>query len=73
MDKLDGRVVSYEFHKMKPEPEIYEILLEKYGLIPEECLFFDDTKENVDAAKNIGIDAIQVFSEDMLIEELNKL
>ena len=73
MDKLDGRVVSYEFHKMKPEPEIYGILLEKYGLKPEECLFFDDTKENVDAAKYIGIDAIQVFSEDMLIEELNKL
>ncbi len=73
MDKLDGKVVSYEVHKMKPEPEIYRILLERYGLKPEECLFFDDLKENVCAAKDAGIEAVQVTSEDMLIAELDKL
>lgn len=73
MDILDGRLVSYEVHKMKPEPEIYEILLEKYGLNPGECLFFDDIAENVQAAEDLGIKAVQVFSEEMLIEELDKL
>lgn len=73
MDKLDGKVVSYEVHKMKPEPEIYGILLDRYGLKPEECLFFDDLKENVCTARDAGIEAVQVTSEDMLISELNKL
>ena len=73
MDKLDGRVVSCEVHKMKPEPEIYGILLERYGLKPEECMFFDDLHENVCAAKDLGIGAVQVTSEDMLISELDRL
>ncbi len=73
MDKLDGMIVSCDVHKMKPEPEIYETLLEKYGLNPEESLFFDDLEENVFAARDIGIEAVQVTLEEMLIAELDRL
>lgn len=73
MDKLDGKVVSYEYHKIKPDPEIYQIILEKYDLDPKECIFFDDLKDNVEAAIEMGIDAVQVTSEDMLIAELDRL
>ncbi len=73
MDKLDGMVVSYEVHMLKPEPGIYEHILKKYSLVPEECLFFDDRQENVDAAIKMGIQSVQVTSEEMLVKELEKL
>lgn len=55
---LDGRVISYEINKLKPEREIYEALIEKYKLVPEETLFIDDTKANILGAKNAGIHGI---------------
>ncbi|MCR4655164.1 MAG: HAD family phosphatase [Lachnospiraceae bacterium] len=73
MNTLDGMVISYEVHMLKPESGIYEHLLKKYSLVPEECLFFDDRLENVEAAEKMGIHSVQVTSEDMLIRELEKL
>ena len=73
MDRLDGMVVSYEVHMLKPEPGIYEHILKKYSLVPEECIFFDDTRENVDAAIKMGIQSVQVLSEEMLVKELDDL
>ena len=51
---FDGEVVSCEEHTVKPEPRIYEILLERYGLPPSETLFIDDGQKNVDAAQRLG-------------------
>ena len=52
---LDGAVVSaYECVK-KPDKKIFEILLERYSLIPEECILIDDTEENLKTANLIGI------------------
>ena len=45
LQKLDGMVISYEVQSVKPEPEIYRALFEKYDLIPEECVFLDDREE----------------------------
>lgn len=53
-----GSVISYEIMLLKPEKEIYLHLLEKYKLMPEETVFIDDMKENVDAAKALGIQGI---------------
>ena len=73
LDVLDGGVVSYQVHVLKPDREIYEILLEKYSLKAEECLFFDDRMDNVEGAKKVGIQAIQVKSREMLNETLDKM
>lgn len=51
---FDGEVVSCEEHVVKPEPEIYRRLIERYGLNAEETLFIDDRKENVEAAIAMG-------------------
>ena len=72
-DILDGKVVSYEIHAIKPAPRIYEELFERYGLDPAECLFFDDKPENTEASRQLGMDAIDVESEEQLMEELKKL
>lgn len=73
LDLLDGGIVSYQVHALKPEPEIYQILLERYGLKADECLFFDDRADNVDGARALGIQAVQVTSRAMLNETLQKM
>ncbi len=52
---FDGEVVSCEVHTVKPEPRIYEILLERYGLDSSETLFIDDRPANIAAAEALGI------------------
>ena len=52
---FDGEVVSCEEGAVKPEPRIYEILLERYALNPAETLFIDDRKANIEAAERLGI------------------
>lgn len=52
---FDGEVVSCEEHVVKPEPRIYEILLERYGLDPSGTLFIDDRAANIAAAERLGI------------------
>ena len=57
---FDGIVVSAREKTIKPEDKIYQVLLERYSLKPEECYFYDDLQENIDAAKRNGIDG-EVF------------
>lgn len=51
---FDGEVVSCEEHIVKPEVEIYRILIERYSLNRAETLFIDDRKCNVAAARKEG-------------------
>ena len=48
---------------VKPEPEIYRLLYKKYGLIPEECVFIDDSAANIEGAERTGMPGI-VFHGD---------
>ena len=55
---IDNYVVSSSVKLAKPDPAIYRLLLSKYHLKPEECVFIDDRKDNVDAAKTLGMSGI---------------
>ena len=55
---MDGGVFSYDVGYMKPNEEIYKILLNKYKINPEEAVFFDDREENIEAANKMGINGI---------------
>ena len=59
LQHMDGGVFSCYVKKIKPNPEIYQCLFEKYELHPEECLFFDDREEIVIAAQELGMQAVQ--------------
>lgn len=48
----------------KPEPEIFQIALERAGVKPEEVLFLDDFEGNLEAAKVLGIDGIFVTPDE---------
>ena len=52
---FDGGLISAEVKSSKPENKIYETLVEKYSLIPEECLFIDDIEINVRVAEAMGM------------------
>jgi glucose-1-phosphatase len=52
---FDAFYLSHEINFRKPDAEIYEFVLRKHDLKPEECLFIDDTKENTDAAAALGL------------------
>lgn len=58
MDLADGQVISYEVEEIKPDRAIFEALEKKYGILPEESVFLDDTMKNVKAAKSYGYHAI---------------
>ena len=55
---VDGKVVSGFERVSKPDPAIYRILLERYGLRAEECVFLDDRKVNIDTALTLGMQGI---------------
>ena len=71
-DEIDGGVISYQIHDIKPCPGIYQALLKKYQLLPGETVFFDDREENIKGAEREGIAGVQVFSEEQLLEELDR-
>ncbi|MCR4640998.1 MAG: HAD family phosphatase [Lachnospiraceae bacterium] len=55
---VDGKVVSGFERVSKPDLAIYRILLERYGLRAEECVFLDDRKVNIDTALSLGMQGI---------------
>lgn len=55
--RMDGGVVSYDVHQVKPNADIYETLLTRYGLAADETVFTDDTVINVDGAQRAGLHA----------------
>lgn len=54
LDAFDGRVVSAYEGVIKPDPAIYDIVIERFDLTPETTLFIDDRPENTDAAAAKG-------------------
>jgi HAD superfamily hydrolase (TIGR01509 family) len=52
---FDGEIISCEVGLVKPEKEIYSLLLERFCLDPAQTMFIDDRKENVVAAAELGI------------------
>ena len=54
---MDGGVFSWQERITKPEPEIYQRLMQRYDLKPEECVFIDDSPKNIEAANALGMHA----------------
>ena len=70
---VDGAVISYQEKCIKPDPRIYQILLDRYQLIPEECVFLDDLLDNIKGAREFGIHTIHFNNQAQAKEELRKL
>ena len=55
---MDGTVFSCDVKQLKPEADIYQTLLDKFGLKAEECVFIDDRPVNCEGAQKAGIHTI---------------
>ena len=69
----DGAIFSCQVKQIKPEPAIYQTLLNRYHLDPEKSVFLDDRAENCEGARKEGIHAIQFESFKQAAAELEKL
>ena len=70
---FEGIVVSGEEMTRKPFPNIYQTTLNRFDLKPEESLFIDDNKRNIEAAKALGIQCVHFSSPFQLEKELKKI
>ena len=57
-DYFDACYLSYECRLVKPSKEIFQMVLNREGIKPEEALFIDDSERNVSAAQALGIQTI---------------
>lgn len=73
LEDIDGKLVSYMVHQVKPDRDIYESLLQRFDLKPEECIFFDDRPENIQAGEEVGIKGRIVESREGINNLLQEL
>ena len=65
-------VTSYGAKSMKPDKKIYEVAVEKAGVLPSEIFFTDDKPENVQAAQAAGFEAVLFTTATQLLRDLAK-
>jgi 2-haloacid dehalogenase len=73
LEWFEGIVVSGDERLIKPDPRIFAVLLERYGLEPATTLFIDDHADNVDAAEAQGMTAIRFVDAATLRADLHRL
>jgi len=78
-DYCEGTVISSEVRAIKPEPEIFQHLCERFSVKPEHCVFVDDMKVNTDAARAAGMQSVQLTDKhaggkliDSLVNEITQ-
>lgn len=69
----DGGILSHKEKVIKPMPEIYKLLIDRYNLVPDECVFLDDTERNLTGASEFGIHTILFENQEQARAELKKL
>jgi 2-haloacid dehalogenase len=73
LDAFNGILVSGREKLIKPDPRIYRLMLDRFGLEAEKTVFVDDMPVNVDAARELGLHAVRFQSPDQLRGELQRL
>jgi epoxide hydrolase-like predicted phosphatase len=73
LDVVDGGILSYRDHVVKPDEAIYKLLMERYELVPEKTVFIDDTPANIKTARSLGWHGIDYRNYDQVVEELHNL
>lgn len=71
---FDGKIVVSGTEKLiKPDPKIWEVLLERYNIKANESVFIDDNAKNIETAKNLGFITVHITEETNFAEELREL
>ncbi|HEY6706305.1 MAG TPA: HAD family phosphatase [Actinomycetota bacterium] len=70
LEWFDGVLVSGEERMIKPDPAIFRLLLDRFGLDPEATFYVDDSEPNVEAAGRLGFDAVRFTGTEQLRRDL---
>lgn len=71
---FDGKIVVSGTEKLiKPDPKIWNLLLDRYNIKADESVFIDDNLKNIEMAKSLGFETIRVTPETDLEKELDNL
>ena len=70
---VDGYILSWREKLAKPDPQIYHLLLDRYSLRAEECIYIDDSKINVLAAVNLGMTGIVFQDQKQAEHEIQRI
>lgn len=73
IEYVDGGLISYEVGYVKPEPEIYEAIINRYNIIPGEAVFLDDLPQNIEAAKQFGFNTILFNDLQQALDDMKEL
>ena len=65
-DLFDKSYFSFDVHLMKPDPLFFEYIIDNQGLKPNETLFIDDTKANIDVASQLGIHTYLIRRDELV-------
>ena len=72
-DRFRDIVVSGDEKLVKPDPEIYRLALDRFGLDPRATVFIDDSAANAAGAREVGLIALHFTGEPRLRHELTEL
>ena len=72
-DAFDKMIISAEVGAMKPEPKIFQIALDAFGVKPKEAVFVDDFKLNIEGCEKVGIKGIHFKDPETALQQLKKL
>ena len=70
LEWFDGVLVSGEERMIKPDPAIFRLLLDRFGLDPGATFYVDDSEPNVEAAGRLGFDAVRFTTPARLRRDL---
>ena len=70
IDNFDVLVWSYQLHMAKPDPAIYQHTLQALATRPEETLFIDDKRVNIEAAQALGMRGFEFTTVERLRSDL---
>ena len=72
-DAFDKMIISAEVGAAKPEPKIFQIALEQFGVSPNEAIFVDDFYANIEGCEKVGIKGIHFKDAESTMQQLKKI
>ena len=70
LDPLRGIFTSFELGLRKPDPQAFKEIAKRIGCAPQDILLFDDTQENINGARDLGLQAVNVNGPEKILEIL---
>lgn len=72
-EQFDAVILSFEESIAKPNPAIFQLMADRLGLSPDECVMIDDLAENCDGAEIVGMQSILHTNNEQTCIELHEL